>query len=172
MNKICTFVGHGDIYGYHKAHYNNKEGELKEIYQKAIIDLIENYDITEFYSSGLGNFDSMGATIVYKLQKEEKYSHIKSVRVLNCVPPILTDEEKEVNELHKANVNYHQTVLAENAELITPKARIPNANKYMVKSADIILAGIKRTAVSGAYNTYKLAKKQNKHIINLFDLDN
>lgn len=91
----------------------------------------------------------MGATIVYKLQKKEKYSHIKSVRVLNCIPPILTDEEKEIDELCQANVNYHETVLAENAELITPKARIPNANKYMVKSADIILAGIKRTTVSG-----------------------
>lgn len=52
MNKICTFVGHGDIYGNHKVHYNNEDGELKEIFVKAIIDLIENFDITEFYSAG------------------------------------------------------------------------------------------------------------------------
>lgn len=171
MKKICTFVGHGDIYGNHKAHYNNEDGELKEIFKKAIIDLIENFDITEFYSSGLGNFDSMGATIVYKLQKEEKYSHIKSVRVLNCIPLPKTDKQKSTEELYPINVNYHETLICDNAEVVHPRARIPNCNKYMVKSADIILAGIKRTAVSGAYNTYKLAKKQNKHIINLFDLD-
>lgn len=164
MRRICTFCGHGDILDDQISHFNGEAGNIKETLEKAIIYCIENHSITEFYSSGYGKFDNLGATIVFKLQKE--YPHIKSVRVLNYVPTV-----KNNDNINKYHINFHETIVCDNAENVPPRARIPNCNKYMVNSSDIIIACVNKTFISGAYTTYKYAKKQKKNIINLLEFN-
>lgn len=161
--KVCSFCGHNDIRSDYIPQFNGKSGKLEDILKEVIIDCIENHNITEFYSSGLGDFDNLGARIICNLQKE--YPHIKSVRVLNYPPSNKTSENEEYSIFN----NYHETLVCDNAENVSFRARIPNCNKYMVSSADVIIAYVTHQ-VGGAYTTFKLATKQNKTIINLLEL--
>ena len=47
-NKICCFAGHANICN---------QDKIKEKLKKEIINLIENYGVTEFYNGGKRNFD-------------------------------------------------------------------------------------------------------------------
>lgn len=163
-SKICSFFGHRDIKPNQKAYYNKEEGELQQTLEQTIVDLIENHSINEFYSSGLGTFDNMCASIVFKLQQNDKYSHIKSTRILHKMPKTNT-----VTPNH--NVNYHETMLCDNAENVFAQGQIQNCNRYMVRVSDIVLVAIERSAISNSYKIYKYAKNQKKIVINLLDFD-
>lgn len=169
MRKIATFCGHGDIKKEQKAHYNGVDGELCDILKEVIIDCIIKYGITEFYSSGLGSFDNLGAKTVFELQKEDEYSNIKSVRVLYEIPEEKTEVERENENVYEHFANYHETVICEGAEKGFPQGRIPKCNKYMIKSSDVVIACVNRSAVSNSYKNFLYAQKQGKIVINLLD---
>lgn len=169
MSKICTFCGHGDIANDYMAHYKGEDGKLCDILKQAIIDCIEEYGITEFYSSGLGYFDNLGAKTVFDLQKLKQYSHIKSVRVLHKVPSKKTEDELEYEKALKDIINYHETMVCENAGKGFAQGWIQNCNRYMVKSSDVVIACINRSAISNSYKIYKYAVNQGKTVINLLE---
>ena len=73
--KICCFAGHADIC--------NKEN-VKTHLKKKLVSLIEEGDVTTFYSGGKGDFDFLCAHTVNELRKD--YPFIKSYLILAYLP--------------------------------------------------------------------------------------
>ena len=72
--KACAFFGH------RRFPYEAYRNIIKD----SIIDLIENYQVTQFYSGGRGDFDNLCASVVRELEKE--YPNIKNTLVLSYLP--------------------------------------------------------------------------------------
>ena len=70
----CAFFGHRDY------PYENFEGQIRD----SLIDLIENYEVKEFYCGARGDFDWLCAKIVYKLKAQ--YPFIKCICVWSYMP--------------------------------------------------------------------------------------
>ena len=58
--KNCCFAGHANICN---------QDKIKEKLKKEIINLIENYGVTEFYNGGKGDFDWLCVQCVDKLNQ-------------------------------------------------------------------------------------------------------
>ncbi len=138
--KSCTFFGHRDT-----------PDEIKPKLKSAIIDLIENHNVTMFYMGCEGSFDKMA----YSTLKELKslYPHIDYVRVLAFMP-------------RKTNEDYSNTILPEVVATSHPRYAISRRNEWLVEKCDYVVAYV-LTSYGGAYRYYTLAKQKGKSIINL-----
>ena len=86
-NKTCSFAGHANIF--------NKE-ELKIRLKNEIINLIENKNVTTFYSGGKGDFDWLCANTLKEIKKD--YPFIKSYLVRAYMP---TRKDSYEEDLYK-----------------------------------------------------------------------
>ena len=85
--KICTFAGHGEIYG---------ENTLKEKLKKEIINLIESYGVNTFYNGGKGQFDWLCAECVKELKKDNSTKNQVEVKDFKTINTTETRVKKEV----------------------------------------------------------------------------
>lgn len=72
--KVCSFFGASSW------SYTEYEERLKAI----IVELIEKYEVVQFYSGGRGDFDRLAASTVGELRG--KYPFIKNTLVLSYIP--------------------------------------------------------------------------------------
>ena len=131
---VCTFFGHRRI-------YRSIEGALRE----AIVDMIENKGVREFYFGCEGDFDRKVRSLLMGLQKE--YPHIKITAVLAYL-------DKKYDALTDS---VYPSVL-ENVPL---RFAIDRRNKAMVDMSDYVIAYVD-TSYGGAYNALEYASRKGK----------
>ena len=146
-NKICCFAGHANIYS---------QDKIKEKLKKEIINLIENYGVTEFYNGGKGDFDWLCAQCVDKLRKD--YPFIKSYLILAYMP-----KEKDKNEYDDSALALFDSTLYPSIEKTPRRFAIVKRNQWMINNADFLIAYIDHSW-GGAYKTFEYAKRK-KHIL-------
>lgn len=140
----CTFFGH-----------RNLSPKIEPILRSAIIDLIENHNVTLFYVGNHGAFDSMVYKVLHELS--EKYE-IKYYVVLAYLP-------KETNK-HFYN-DYSDTILPDGIENVPKKFAIVYRNKWMIKKSDYVITYIINRFKSNCTQFKEFAEKQGKTIIDL-----
>lgn len=149
MNKICSFIGHKDLF---------ITDTLLENIRNTIIDLIENENIKDFYCGGYGNFDN---TIASLLKELESTYNIKSYLVTPYINPLV---EKKLKYIERCNI-YDEIIYPE-LENIPLKFAIKKRNEWIVDHSDIIVTYVDHNW-GGAATTLNYAKKKNKQIIRL-----
>ena len=151
--KICCFAGHSSVFG---------KKDLSEKLKKEIVNLIENHNVTTFYSGGKGDFDWLCAHMIDDLKKD--YPFIKSYYILSYMP-------KEKDEYDNALKIFDDTIYP-NIEKVPPRFAIIKRNKWMIDNSDFLIAYVENH-FGGAYKTLQYAeKKKDIKIINLVDEKN
>lgn len=117
--KSCAFFGHRD------GDYRAQEGHIKNM----LIQLIEDYGVTQFYSGNRGKFDHTCTRITHNLK--EKYPHIKLTRVLSYIP---TEKENYTERYYDDSVY----LLERN---VPKKYAIIATNKRLVDKVDFVILG-------------------------------
>ena len=148
--KACAFFGHRR-YGY--------EG-CREIIKNSIVDLIENYGVTQFYSGGRGNFDNLCARLVYELK--ERYPFITNTLVLSYLPT--KKDEYGLPEIYDDSVYFLE-------KRVPPRFAIVKTNEEMVNRVDFILSGVMWSR-GGAYAACQCAKRKGKKVIFIMQKEN
>ena len=148
--KACAFFGHRR-YGY--------EG-CREIIKSSIVDLIENYGVTQFYSGGRGEFDNLCSSIVYELKKE--YPHIKNTLVLSYLP--VKKEEYGLPEKYDDSAYFLEN-------RVPPRFAIVKTNEEMIKHTDFVLSGVVWRR-GGAYQACEYARRKGKKVIFILQKEN
>jgi uncharacterized phage-like protein YoqJ len=143
--KACAFFGHRD--------WGLEEG--KEEIKNSIVHLIENYEVTQFYSGGRGNFDNLCSQLVCELKS--KYPHIKNTLVLSYIPK--KKEEYGLPEKYDDSVYLLE-------ESVPPRFAIVKTNEIMIDKSDYLIIGV-RKSWGGAYRACEYAKKRKKTIIQI-----
>lgn len=145
--RICSFFGH------HDYSYCNQQENLTKI----IVDLIENYGVTDFYCGFRGNFDELCSTIISKLKLN--YKNIKLSMVLSYHPS-------------KKEDNFQPLYIDDSVYLLNryvpPALAIIETNKMMVDCSDFIVCGVKYT-FGGANTAIEYAERKKKNIVYLFE---
>lgn len=150
---IITFFGHRSLI---------VDSELQAKIEKIIDENTDIRELTSFYCGGYGDFDVACAHACQAIKK----------RGVNCeialiTPYITPAHQRKVSQMPGAML-YDLTVYPP-LEGVPPKFAISARNKWMVDSADLIIAYVSRP-YGGAYKALKYARRKNKHIINLADL--
>ena len=138
----CVFFGHRDY------HYECFEGRIRD----SLIDLIENYNVKQFYCGARGNFDWICAKIVHGLKK--RYPFIKCIRVWAYMP-----KKEEEQEYFDGSV-----YLLEKS--VPPLYAIVETNKHLLDKVEYILSGVMHTW-GGAWAAVERGKRKGKTIINI-----
>ena len=144
--KFCAFFGHGDW------DYREYQEEIKNI----IVDLIENYQVSQFYTGGRGAFDRICACTVASLR--EGYPQIKNTLVLSYMPksdwvlPAVYDDSVYLLE-----------------EKVPPKYAIVRTNRVLVDKVDFVVTAVRR-GWGGARLAHDYATSKKKIFKNLFSV--
>lgn len=139
---IVTFCGHSQFfasYDYENIMLETLESEVGDQY-------------AEFYLGGYGGFDSFSHFCCKKYQNLHP-----SVKLVFVTPYLNVDPMYEQN---------YDSIVYPAIEDKPRKFAISYRNRYMIDSADIVIAYIDH-AWGGAYKTYSYAKRKKKRIINL-----
>ena len=148
--KACAFFGHRQYpYEVHRNAIKN-----------SIVDLIENYGVTQFYSGGRGMFDCLCASIVHELKNS--YPHIQNTLVFSYLPT--GKEEYGLPEKYDDSVYFLE-------EKVPPRLAIIKTNEEMVNHADFILSGVVMD-FGGAYTACEYAVKKGKKVIFILQKEN
>jgi len=150
---VCTFCGHGHIYGEYEA--------AKEKCFTAVENLIKSGTIDCFLIGNYGGFDNLAASVCLALKKQ--YPHISVNLVLPYYRPHLDEYDKE-------RYARFDSVITPELEETPHRFRITKANEYMVDQADTVIAYVRYDG--GAAKTLSYAKRRKKQIIKLCEVDN
>ena len=143
--KICTFAGHGEIYG---------ENTLKEKLKKEIINLIENQGVTTFYNGGKGQFDWLCADCVKELRKD--YPFIKSYMIFSYLPGKKNEFDSNPYK------DFDGTIYPYGLEFVPKRFAIVKRNEWVIDNSSFLITYINHKW-GGAYRTLEYAKRK-KHI--------
>ena len=150
-NKICSFFGHRDV-------------EITDkLYAIITAEILKSVDFgcCVFYFGGYGNFDDICYKIVTKIKEENSKLKIKRIY---CVP-----QERYLRK----KVSYFNREDYDEIIYLTPSFEgwyksIYFRNCAMIEQSDVVIFYAEERAHSGAYTTYKYAKKKkDKRIINI-----
>ena len=151
-NKICSFFGHRDV-------------EItSELYQKTYCEVKNaiEFGCRTFYFGGYGNFDRLCYEIVSKIANDAPHLDIKKIY---CV-----SQEQYLRK----KVRYFRSEDYDEIIYITPSfdgwyKSIYFRNCAMIDVSDYAIFYAEERKNSGAYKTYKYAKKKkDKKIINIW----
>ena len=138
----CVFFGHRDT-----------PGDISPKLKEAIINLIEEKKVTEFYVGNHGSFDRMVRRTLKELKQE--YPEINYSVVLAYLPG-KKDPDKD----------YSDTEFPEGIEKVPRKFAINYRNDYMLKKADYVIAYVK-DSFGGAGKCVDKARRRKVAVINL-----
>lgn len=138
----CAFFGHRDY------PYENFEGQIRD----SLIDLIENYEVKEFYCGARGDFDWLCAKIVYKLKAQ--YPFIKCICVWSYMP--------QKNERHP----YFDGSVYLLEKKVPSLYAISETNRRLVDKVEYIISGVMHTW-GGAWAAVERGIKKGKTIIHI-----
>ncbi len=140
--KTCTFFGHRQI-----------PNDLCDPLRAAIVNLIENEGVYNFYVGNQGGFDSMVLKALRELA--QIYLDLRYSVVLAYYPT-----EKNIG-----GVRPEETLFPETVAKSHPRFAIDKRNRYMIDCADCVIAYVLH--VGGAMKYTELAIKKGKRVINL-----
>lgn len=141
--KSCSFFGSSSW------SYMQYEMRLRSI----ITELIENYNVMQFYSGGRGDFDDFSSSIVGELRTQ--YPFIKNTLVLSYIP-------KEDFILH--NKYTDSVYLLERR--VPPRYAILETNKAIIDRSDFVVTAA-RFSFRGAQKAKEYAERKGKKVIEL-----
>lgn len=136
---VCTFFGHADA-----------PKEIEPSLYAALIDLIENQGVTEFYVGNNGKFDFMVYNQLRELSKDYDIDYSVVLAYLKI------KEESPLNN----------TIFPEGIETVPKRFAISWRNKWMLKRADVVVTYVTHN-YGGAAQFAHMAKQQKKIIIAL-----
>lgn len=140
----------------HRRIYNIREIEEKLV--PILKELILTKKYVEFYIGRNGDFDEFVASVIKRVQKQ--LDRDNNVMILT-LPYTVKDIEYYADY-------YDEIVIPDAIGKAHPKAAITLRNRWMVDTADLVIAYIEHEE-GGAYAAVKYAKKGNKKVINLID---
>lgn len=143
--KSCVFFGHA------KYDYEPYREKIKN----SIVELIEKYAVTQFYSGGRGAFDRICSRIVAELKSE--YPHLKNTLFLSYLPK--GKEEFILPPFFDDSVYFLE-------ERVPPKYAILRTNELAVQRADFVVSGV-RYSWGGAARAVEFARKKGKSVISV-----
>ena len=143
--KSCAFFGHGDY------DYRSYEKEIKD----SIVDLIENYGVTQFYTGGRGAFDAVCSQKIAELKQD--YPYIKNTLVLSYMPK----EDWKLAEKYDDSVYLLE-------ESVPPKYAISRTNRILVEKADFVITAVERSW-GGAQLAHEYAERKQKLFRNILN---
>ncbi len=150
--KRCCFFGHSKIY----------DKNYKEKLKNQIIQVIEKYNVTEFWVGNYGEFDRCAALTVNSVK--QSYENVK----LELVIPYLT---KIINENKDYYYNTFDNLLISDIPQTTPhRYKIAQNNKYIIDKSDFMICYISNN-FGGAYKSFEYAKKKHLSIYNIAGTD-
>ena len=138
----------------HRRIYNIREIEEKLV--PILNELILTKEYVEFYIGRNGEFDEFAASVIKRVQKQ--LDRDNNVMILT-LPYTVKDIEYYADY-------YDEIVIPDAIGKAHPKAAITLRNRWMVDTADLIIAYIEREE-GGAYSAVKYAKKLNKKVVNI-----
>ena len=138
----------------HRRIYNIREIEEKLV--PILNELILTKEYVEFYIGRNGDFDEFVASVIKRVQKQ--LDRDNNVMILT-LPYTVKDIEYYADY-------YDEIVIPDAIGKAHPKAAITLRNRWMVDTADLIIAYIEREE-GGAYSAVKYAKKLNKKVVNI-----
>lgn len=132
----CCFIGHRDAKG------------IENIIERNI-NLLLKSGITDFYSGGSGNFDTLCEKAVKNLGGK-----------INFVP-------YNISQIHSSSNIIFDKIILPFGNKPYSKYDIPNRNKWLVDHCDVMLCYVYKNG--GAKKTLDYAEKSNKKILNIDD---
>ncbi len=139
----CTFFGHKDT-----------PEAVSDSLKKAIVNLIEQENVTRFYVGNQGKFDAMVASRLKELKNI--YPHISFAIVIAYLP---TKKEK-------MHCDYSDTLFPEGLEKTPPRFAIDKRNEWMLQQSDYVISYVEHKTGGAAKFTGQAIKK-GKKVINL-----
>ena len=140
---IVTFCGHAQI----------SQSEKIEKWLYAVTQKLIEQGATTFYLGGYGAFDSLAASVLREQKK--RYSQIELVLVLAYL------------NTGRDTSGYDSTVYPP-LETVPRRFAISHRNRWMVESADVVVAYVLHDW-GGAATTLRCAKQKKKQIISYRD---
>ena len=150
---IISFIGHSTVCA---------SDRIKEIVKGQLRNHIAVAECITCYLGGYGDFDKICACVCSELKQE--YIGIERVYV---TPYIDLSAQERIKEMQQRGL--YDASLYPPIENTPPKLAILKRNEWMVTNADIIIAYVDHN-YGGAYTSLKIAKRQKKEIINIYDL--
>ncbi len=150
---ICSFFGHRNV-------------EItKEIYARTTAEVIKSVDFgcRIFYFGGYGDFDALCYEIVTKIKAEKPELEIKRV--------YCASQEK----YSRKSTRYFKRENYDEITYLTPSFEgwyksIYFRNCAMIDKSHIVIFHAEKREDSGAYKTYKYAKrKKDKRVVNIYE---
>ena len=138
----------------HRRIYNIREIEEKLV--PILNELILTKEYVEFYIGRNGDFDEFVASVIKRVQKQ--LDRDNNVMILTL--------PYTVKDIEYYEDYYDEIVIPDAIGRAHPKAAITLRNRWMVDTADLIIAYIEREE-GGAYSAVKYAKKLNKKVVNI-----
>ena len=138
----------------HRRIYNIREIEEKLV--PILKELILTKEYVEFYIGRNGDFYEFVASVIKRVQKQ--LDRDNNVMILT-LPYTVKDIEYYADY-------YDEIVIPDAIGRAHPKAAITLRNRWMVDTADLIIAYIE-CEEGGAYSAVKYAKKLNKKVVNI-----
>ena len=143
--KSCVFFGHA------KFDYEPYRERIKS----SIVELIEKYAVTQFYSGGRGAFDGICSRIVAELKGD--YPHVKNTLFLSYLPK--GKDEFILPTAFDDSVYFLETK-------VPPKYAIIRTNELAVQRADFVVSGV-RYSWGGAARAVEFARKKGKRVFSV-----
>ncbi|MBQ3264141.1 MAG: hypothetical protein IJH07_00045 [Ruminococcus sp.] len=149
---VC-FYGHRQIDDFHI---------VEQKVERFIDKLLNEHEYVEFLVGRDGEFDQLVTSTVLRSKKRLDFANCS----LTLVMPYLKADYISNQESYD---NYYDSVeVCDQSAHAHPKAAIQIRNKAMVDRSDLCVFYVSRK-VSGAYQTFKYAKRAGANIINLLD---
>lgn len=123
-----------------------------------LLELVQGYDITEFYCGYHGMFDTASICAVHRISKQ--YPNI----VCTLVTPYHSDD---ICQYFHTNHPCFET-LYPFEKFVPYRHAIQLANQYKINNSDIVVCYVEYT-FGGAYTSMQYAQRKNKLCINLAD---
>ena len=151
---IITFAGHSFV---------RSKDKVKELVKEQILNIIIDAKNTTCYLGGYGDFDDICAIACRELKREHH-----CIEIVYVTPYINLSEQEKINQLQSFGL--YDSSIYPPLKKTPPKFVISKRNEWMITQADIIIAYINHD-YGGEYKSIKIAKRQNKKIINICDLN-
>ena len=134
---------------------------IKEAVKEEMRHLIVDGERISCYLGGYGDFDKICACACRELKQE--YADIDVVYV---TPYMTESEQAKIKE--KQRCCLYDSVIYPPIEGVAPRFAILKRNEWMMTNADVIIAYVDHS-YGGAYQSFLVAKRRKKKIINICD---
>ncbi len=149
---IIAFAGHASVPSCEK---------VKQIIKESIRTLVRPDEVLTFYLGGYGDFDRIALSACREMKNEY------CAEVVYVTPYMNFKEQEKIRDMLKHKLC--DASLYPPIEHVPPRFAILKRNEWMMKNADVIIAYVSHN-FGGAYKSIQIARRNNKRIINTFEL--